>query len=81
MGQPRSEKEQEGPVMAIGTCGACGKPLAYNPMTVPSACNKHGVRRPICRACVAKWRASHPGQQFTIPADAYGEPGRGQGHE
>ena len=57
--------------LALGTCGACGKPLSFNPLSVPSTRDKHGVLQPICRACVAKWQASHPDQKFTIPADAY----------
>jgi hypothetical protein len=42
-----------GYALAMGTCFACHKPFAFNPVRVPSL-RINGVREPICQECVDK---------------------------
>lgn len=44
----------EGPVLsAVGECFGCGRPFLFDPDRVPSVV-VDGVRREVCRACVAR---------------------------
>jgi hypothetical protein len=42
-----------GYVMAHGYCFGCGVLFSFNPVRVPSI-GVHGVREPVCRACVER---------------------------
>lgn len=64
-------------IMMHGNCAACGTRVAFNPNKVPSI-RVHGVREPLCAACVVKanTKAKAEGKpEFQIPEGAY-EPTR-----
>ena len=65
----------DGPVvMAMEACVACGRSFLFNPHHVPSIRDAAGVRRPLCRDCVAianARRAAAGLELFRVHPDAY----------
>lgn len=41
-----------GYVFATSACFGCRRLFSYNPHKVPSHRDEHGVRQPVCQACV-----------------------------
>jgi len=63
-----------GYVSAISPCLFCERLISSNPMRVPSWPDKHGVKQPICRDCIAyinEERKKGGFRQFPIYADSY----------
>jgi hypothetical protein len=62
-----------GYALCMGSCFACRKPFAFNPLRVPSI-RVRGSREPVCRECI---EAANPmrianGLEPIVPApDAY----------
>lgn len=61
-------------VMALEACFGCGRPFFFNPHHVPSTRDGQGVRRPVCRNCVAllnEHRAAAGLEGVRVHPDAY----------
>lgn len=60
--------------LALGTCICCGRPMTFNPVTVPSTSAVTGSREPICRDCftvINAKRQENGLEPFVAAADAW----------